>query len=68
MTFQDFYAERLAAGMPDTATNRSLCQAAWDTALCAASAACLDKGKMREPQAIHAAISNLHTWSAPSLP
>ena len=63
MTFEDFYAERLAAGLTDTAANRTLCQAAWDTALCAASAACLDKGKIREGRECLDAISKLHTWA-----
>lgn len=66
MTFEDFYAERLAAGLTDTAANRTLVQAAWDTALCAAAAACLDKGKIREGHACLDSISQLHTWAKPA--
>ena len=68
MSFEDFYTERLAAGMPDTAVNRSLCQAGWDTALCAASAACLDRGKIRDGRECLDSISTLHTWAKPSHP
>ncbi len=66
MSFEEFYAERLAAGMPDHAVNRTLCQAAWDTAVCAASAACLDRGKIREGRECLEAISRLHTWEKKS--
>lgn len=63
MTFQEFYRERLASGLSDNAVNYTLCQATWDTAICAASASCLDKGKIREGRQCLDAISNLHTWN-----
>lgn len=62
MTFQEFYAERKAAGLPHGPQQHELAQAAWDAALCAASAACFERGKLKDAQSIHAGISNLHTW------
>ncbi len=62
MTFDEFWQERVMKGTPDTAVTRTLAQAAWDTALCAASAGCFDSGKLVQPVTIQQRISDLHSW------
>jgi len=36
---------------------------AWDAALCAAQHDSRERGKLKDAEAISAAISDLHTWS-----
>ena len=63
MTFEDYFSRTTAAGRVN-ANSREICQQAWNAALCAAAAACLDKGKIRDGHACLQAISDLHTWAA----
>lgn len=63
MTFEEHYSDAVERGLPDTATNRTYAQAFWDTALCEASAGCLDRGKIRDGRECLDAISKLHTWA-----
>lgn len=68
MTFAEYWQEMTGRGFEDTATNRTLAESAWDAALCAASAGAHDRGKIKDGQAIMAAISKLHTWNKPTEP
>lgn len=63
MTFQEYWQEQITRGMPAAPADKSAAMAAWDTAICSASAACLQRGKPADAHTIHAKISALHTWA-----
>ena len=63
MTFEEFFSDAIGRGMDAAHRPAMLC--AWDAALCAATQACRVKGKLKEPLAMAAAISDLHSWVRP---
>lgn len=62
MTFQEFLEGREAIGIPVKPEDLRYIKDAWDAALCSASAACFESGKLREASQIQPRISQLHTW------
>ena len=64
MSFEEFWADMVGRGTPDHAVNRTLVMAAWDAALCAATAGAFDAGKLRPAGEMMRGISALHTWAA----
>ena len=68
--FETFWQEtdKDALAPADHPAAEAIAQAAWDHALCAASACFLDRGQLRPAGQAQAAISNLHTWVKPEPP
>ena len=63
MNFPEFWRDVVGRGTVDTEAARAVAQAAWDAALCAASARAFDGGKLRGAVEVVAGISGLHSWS-----
>lgn len=68
MTFDEFWAEAANLGLSTDESTKRMALAAWDAALCAASAQSFDRGKVRDGHAILAGISRLHSWVNPTDP
>ena len=62
MSFEEFWAEMVGRGTPDRAVERTLAMAAWDAALCAATAAAFDAGRLRDSGDVLRGVTDLHSW------
>lgn len=65
MTFDQYWTNAAALGIPTDDHNRSIAVLAWDAALCAAQEAAFAHGKMQDAPTITAALSSLHSWAQP---
>ena len=66
MSFDEFFANAAALGMPADESSRAMALSAWDAALCAAQDAAFAHGKMQDAATITAALSQLHSWIKPN--
>lgn len=64
MNFEQYFADAVGRGMNPEHRPAMLC--AWDAALCAASLACRDQGRLKDSLTMAAEISNLHSWVTPT--
>jgi hypothetical protein len=68
MTFEEFWADTYKGGLagPALLAAEGIARSTWDAPLCAAQAACFDRGEIRPAGEIIDSISKLHTWVKPA--